>query len=156
MPFLKLDGIQQEKSASTSWNFQIGSWFMPSLEHAKHLMKVTNFTMKWLMRGDRKVMWSIPDKCPVFQKINYTEIKKKWSYIKCWKCPLCSAMNAFTLFLKSDATQQRVFVVMLKIQNTLYTNVQDKNTSTYVEACFVTAKNFILNVYVCVIFFTDV
>jgi hypothetical protein len=53
-----------------------------------------------------KVTQPIPDTCSICQKINYVEIRKqKQCYIKCWKCPPRSAIHAFTLFLRFDATQ---------------------------------------------------
>jgi hypothetical protein len=44
------------------------------------------------------------------RKINYTEIRKQKSNVtsKCCKCRSRSAMQAFTVFLVSDATRRRV------------------------------------------------
>jgi hypothetical protein len=39
-------------------------------------------------------------------KLHWNQKKKR--YIKCWKCPLRSAMHAFTLFLMLDANRWRV------------------------------------------------
>jgi hypothetical protein len=43
---------------------------------------------------------------------NYIEIRKKnRRYVKCWKCPLRSAMRVFTVFLMFHATRRRFFAV---------------------------------------------
>jgi hypothetical protein len=48
--------------------------------------------------------------CSSKNKLHWNQETKK-RYIKCWKCPPCSAMHAFTLFLMFDATQWRVSAV---------------------------------------------
>jgi hypothetical protein len=45
---------------------------------------------------------------------------KKQYYIKCWKCPLHSAMRAFNLFLTLDATRWRVSAVTFEMHSLLF------------------------------------
>jgi hypothetical protein len=46
--------------------------------------------------------------------------QKKKCYIKCWKCPPLSAMQAFTFFLMSDATRWRLSAVTETVYQTRY------------------------------------
>jgi hypothetical protein len=43
-------------------------------------------------------------------ELNYNEIRKQKTMLKCWKCPPRSAMHAITIFLMFDATRWRVSV----------------------------------------------